>query len=133
MTTSGHSRILMIDDDEGLRELGRRRLQRNDFEVSAAGTLNEARTLMEGTAFDLLVIDYRLAEEMTGLDFYRELRARGLAIPAILCSGFSDQAREDEARACGVSYILPKSPDYLDELPAAVRRVLDPSFKEGSR
>lgn len=120
-------RILMIDDDEGLRELVQRRLQKNRCLVSTAGTLAEARRFLKDSAFDLLVIDYKLAENMTGLDFYDELRTQGSTVPAILCSGFSDESRMEEARDHGITYILPKTPDYLDELADMVRQVLSTS------
>jgi DNA-binding NtrC family response regulator len=118
-------RILIIDDDEGLRELAQRRLKKRDYHVSAVGTLAEARAIMLDAAFDLLIIDYNLSDNMTGLDFYGELRARGSMVPAIMCSGFSDDGHIAEARAHGVTHILSKSPNYLDELPDAVVRALD--------
>ena len=118
-------RILIVDDDEGLRELARRRLQKHAYGVYCAGTLAEARTLLLRQEFDLYIIDYQLAESMTGLDFYAELRAQGSTVPAIMCSGFSDDMHDAQAKALGVTCVLPKSPDYLDALPALVERVLN--------
>ncbi|HEY4316820.1 MAG TPA: response regulator [Herbaspirillum sp.] len=118
-------RILVIDDDAGLRELVQRSLKKRRYQVSGAGTLTEARGILSKTCFDLLVIDYQLAENMTGLDFHDELRAQGSTVPVLMCSGFSDDDHVAEARRHGVAHILPKSPSYLEELPDAILRVFD--------
>jgi DNA-binding NtrC family response regulator len=123
-STPDQCRILIIDDDEGLRELAQRSLKKRRYLVSGAGTLAEARSAMSNAAFDLLIIDHQLAENMTGLDFYDELRAQGSTMPIIMCSGFSDENHIAEARRHGVTHILAKSPAYLEELPELVLRVL---------
>lgn len=117
--------ILIIDDDEGLRMLARRRLEKRGFKVGSAGSIAQARSLLRDGAFDLLVIDYQLDENMSGLDFYNELCEEGVKIPAVMCSGFSDEAHLGEAQRSGIAYVLPKSQDYLDELPDVVQQVLN--------
>ena len=117
--------ILIIEDDEGLRMLARRRLEKRGFKVGSAGSIAQARSLMRDGAFDLLVIDYQLDENMSGLDFYNELCEEGVRIPAVMCSGFSDDAHLAEALRCGIACVLPKSQDYLDELPDVVQQVLE--------
>jgi DNA-binding NtrC family response regulator len=125
MNDPDQPRILIIDDDEGLRELSQRSLKKRGYQVSSAGTLAEARTLLANARFDLMVIDYRLAENMTGLDFHDELRAQGSVVPVIMCSGFSDDAHIAEAMRHGVTHVLAKSPAYVQELPEAVLQVLE--------
>ncbi|RXZ38251.1 response regulator [Oxalobacteraceae bacterium CAVE-383] len=125
----GQRRILIIDDDVGLRELAQRSLKKKHYAVSAAGTLAEARGILSTACFDLLVIDHQLAETMTGLDFHDELRAQGSTVPILMCSGFSDDDHIAEARQRGVAHILPKSPAYLEELPQAILLVLESAGK----
>jgi DNA-binding NtrC family response regulator len=122
--TASEPAILIIEDDEGLRMLARRRLEKRGFKVSSAGSIAQARSLLRACAFDLLVIDYQLDENMSGLDFYNELCEAGVRIPAVMCSGFSDDAHLSEALRCGIACVLPKSQDYLDELPGVVQQVL---------
>lgn len=122
--TSNALTILVVDDDEGLLMLACRRLQRCGFSVSGARSIEQARALLDSSYFDLLLIDYQLDGNMSGLDFYAELRAQGRDIPAIMCSGFSDQAHADEARLHGITHLLPKTEDYLDDLPQRVLQVL---------
>jgi len=125
--TASEPAILIIDDDEGLRMLARRRLEKRGYKVGSAGSIAQARSLLRDGAFDLLVIDYQLDENMTGLDFYIELREQGMEIPAVMCSGFSDETHLGEALKCGIMHVLPKSQDYLDELPDVVQRALQRS------
>lgn len=122
--TASDPAILIIEDDEGLRMLARRRLEKRGYRVGSAGNLEQARSLLRESEFDLLVIDYQLDENMSGLDFYIELREQGNTIPAVMCSGFSDDEHLSEASRCGIAHVLPKSQDYLDELPELVARML---------
>ncbi|WP_050478497.1 response regulator [Herbaspirillum rhizosphaerae] len=116
--------ILIIEDDEGLRMLARRRLEKRGYTVGSAGSIAQARSLLRDGGFDLLVIDYQLDDNMSGLDFYNELRDQGVDIPAVMCSGFSDDAHVSEALRCGIAHVLPKTQDYLDELADLVKQVL---------
>ena len=66
--------LLVVDDDERLRELLQRYLSANGFRVSAAADAAEARRLMKSIAFDLLILDVMMPGE-SGLDFARDARA----------------------------------------------------------
>lgn len=103
-----------------------RHLQRRGFSVSGALSIEQARALLDSSYFDLLVIDYQLDSNMSGLDFYAELRAQGRDIPAIMCTGFSDEAHANEARQRGITQILSKTEDYLERLPQQILQVLQP-------
>jgi PAS domain S-box-containing protein len=115
---------LFIDDDEGLLRLASRALMRSGYRVSIAASTAEARSAMATQMPEVLVVDYALGGAETGLDFLRALRAAGVALPAILCTGFADEARAIEALRSGVADIVPKSDGYLDYLPEAIERVL---------
>ncbi|MDB5295854.1 MAG: multi-sensor hybrid histidine kinase, partial [Phycisphaerales bacterium] len=123
-------RILLLDDDEGLLALCRRTLTRAGHAVVAAGTPAEAEALLSAEAdghakrVSLIVMDYQLGGPVTGLDFFRALAARGLAPPAVLVTGFSDEGRVLEALRAGVRDVVRKTEDFLERLPVAVDRVL---------
>jgi two-component system, OmpR family, phosphate regulon response regulator OmpR len=55
--------ILVVDDDTRLRELLRRYLTENEFVVSAAADAAEARRLLAGITFDLIVMDVMMPGE----------------------------------------------------------------------
>jgi len=67
--------LLVIDDDERLRELLQRYLSSNGYRVSAAADAAGARALMKSIAFDLLIVDVMMPGE-SGLDLTRAIRTR---------------------------------------------------------
>lgn len=68
--------ILVVDDDTRLRELLRRYLSENDFVVSVANGADEARKLLAGLTFDLLVLDVMMPGE-DGLSLTQSIRREG--------------------------------------------------------
>ncbi|MGH6888417.1 MAG: response regulator [Rhizomicrobium sp.] len=65
--------LLVVDDDEKLRALLQRYLTTNGYRVTAAAAASEARTLLKGMAFDLLIVDVMMPGE-SGLDLTRSIR-----------------------------------------------------------
>ena len=65
--------ILVVDDDSRLRELLRRYLNENNFLVSVASDAAEARRIMAGLTFDLLVLDVMMPGE-DGLSLTESIR-----------------------------------------------------------
>ncbi|GLU31779.1 response regulator [Trinickia caryophylli] len=118
------ARVLVVDDDEGILRLARKSLERAGCLVFARSSVAAARETIGRDRPDLLVLDYQLESAETGLDFFRRLRREGVALPAILVTGFTDESRVIEALRAGVSDVVPKSEGYLDYLPEAVERVL---------
>ena len=80
MSESPH--ILVVDDDTRLRELLRRYLSENDFIVSVASDAAQARTILSGITFDLLVLDVMMPGE-DGLSLTQSLRQES-NIPILL-------------------------------------------------
>ncbi|NQV79528.1 MAG: response regulator transcription factor [Alphaproteobacteria bacterium] len=68
--------ILVVDDDTRLRELLRRYLSENDFIVSVASDAAEARRILSGITFDLLVLDVMMPGE-DGLSLTQSIRQDG--------------------------------------------------------
>ena len=106
--------VLFVDDDEGLLRLASRSLTRAGYRVSTAPSTADARTAMSAEKPEVLVVDYALGGAETGLDFLRALRADGLGLPAILCTGFTDEERVIEALRSGVADIVPKSEAFFE-------------------
>lgn len=122
--------VLIVEDDEATAELQRRRLQRAGYTVFVAGDLDSAVERLQTTDIALAVVDYRLKSNYTGLDLYAELKDRGLESPTILVTGFSNESLVVEALRAGVRDFVPKTPDYLEYLVHAVRKVLDKAETE---
>lgn len=118
------SAVLVVEDDLGIATLQKRRLERAGYSVIVATDASEAESIVAAGNVNLLVLDFRLQGNATGLDVYESLKARGLNVPAILVTGFGDQEVVIRALRAGVRDFVPKSADYLDQLPSAVDRVI---------
>ena len=116
--------ILILEDDAGIAHLERAHLHRAGYDARVASTTVEARGLIERGGIGLMVLDYRLEGETSGLDFHIGLQEAGLSVPSILVTGFGDEAMLARALRAGVRDFLPKTPDYLDFLVSTVSRVM---------
>ncbi len=74
--------LLIVDDDDRLRELLKQFLARAGFRVSSAASAAAARRLLETREFDLLVVDVMMPGE-DGFSLTRWLRAQARPIGAI--------------------------------------------------
>ena len=74
--------ILVVDDDDRLRDLLQRYLGECGIRVSVASNVAEARIAMSGLEFDLLVLDLMMPGE-SGLDLTKDLR-QGKYLPILL-------------------------------------------------
>jgi two-component system, cell cycle sensor histidine kinase and response regulator CckA len=124
MGGKAHPTVLVVEDDEGIAELERGRLEDAGYRVAVAGTAEAAFAALSTRPVDLVLLDYRLPGGRDGLDFYARLKAAGLDPPVILVTGFIDEATVIRALRAGVRDFVTKSAEYLDYLPEAVGRVL---------
>ena len=69
------SRILVIDDDQGVRESIERMLRGAGYTVQSAGSGEEGLTLARGNAFDVILSDMRMSG-ISGIDVLQKLRER---------------------------------------------------------
>lgn len=113
------SRILIIDDEETIRELLSRRLSGRGYEVETAVNAESAEMLMLHEKFDLVITDVRMGV-ISGTDFIRSLRrVHRSRVPVIVMTGFPQQKAFDAAREYGVIRFFAK-PFSFDDLYAAV-------------
>lgn len=89
MTNQDQPHILVVDDDDRLRDLLTRYLGENGFVVSAARNAAEARSSLAGLQFDLLVLDVLMPGEK-GVDLARSLRDEGSKVPILLLTALSE-------------------------------------------
>ncbi len=124
MSPTGASRVLIVEDDEGTAILQATRLRRLGYIVHTSQTPGEVFAIVATNVFDLIILDYRLDEEMTGISLYLVLQERGVRIPAILVTGFEDPRVIVQAMRAGIRDFVPKTAEYLDDLPTTAARVI---------
>jgi len=98
--------LLIVDDDERLRELLQRFLSANGYRVSAAADAAGARALMKSMAFDLLILDVMMPGE-SGLDLTRAIRAN-TQTPILMLTARGDAEDRIAGLELGVDDYLPK-------------------------
>jgi DNA-binding response OmpR family regulator len=96
-----HLCVLVVDDDEGVRELVETLLSDAGFAVASANDGTTALEIFERQAVDLAVVDMRLPGGLNGLETVRRARARHPDLKALFISGVDpipsrrDPDRED--------------------------------------
>ena len=116
--------VLIVEDDAGTATLERRQLERAGYSVVVAGSVDAAMTAMRENTVGLAILDLRLPGRVSGLELYERWQNEGIHVPAILVTGFADQAVAIRAIRLGIRDFVPKTQDFLEYLGSAVDRVI---------
>ena len=121
----GNERILFIDDESSVREVGKMALEYQGFEVSTFENPLEALEIFRECPdrFDLVITDMTMPQ-MTGDILAKEILKIRPGIPVIICTGYSTRITPETAKGMGIQGFLNKPYSTL-EIAAAVRNVLD--------
>lgn len=115
------ARILVVEDDPGMRTLILRVLKENGYEATSARDGREMLATLASRPFDLVLLDVMLPGR-SGLDLCRDLRKTS-AIPIIMVSARGDEIDRVVGLEVGADDYVPK-PFGAKELLARVRAVL---------
>lgn len=118
-------KILVVDDDENIREVLTRRLSLvKDFALKAAGTGVEACVMLGTYRPDLLLLDMFMPE-MDGLEVFRTIKNNPelSGMKVVLLTGYPDDVRVRQAVELGVLGVLVK-PFDLEELVETITRIV---------
>jgi CheY-like chemotaxis protein len=115
-------RVLIVDDDDEIRELLLRTLPTDGFEILEARDGHEALALLEREAPHLLLLDWNMPT-VSGGDVLEELAHREHQVPVIVLTADDDPARRAAAEAHGVDAFLVKPFSPL-ELLREIERLL---------
>ncbi len=122
---TGHERVLFVDDEEVLVDMGKELLGELGYRVTAGTSSLKALALFEAdpSRFDVIITDQTMPD-MTGVTLARAILALRPDIPIILCTGFSHSVDAESAESSGIAAFVMK-PLTKRELALTVRRVLD--------
>ena len=122
---TGSERILFVDDEKALVEMGEDILAELGYEVTSRMNGREALALLklDPSRFDLVITDQTMPE-MTGIDLAKEVLTIRADMPIIMCTGFSHLVDADRAMAAGIRAFAMK-PLTKREIARTVRNVLD--------
>ncbi|HEX9814733.1 MAG TPA: response regulator, partial [Myxococcota bacterium] len=116
-------RVLVIDDDPGVRDYMEALVSRQGYEVSAAADGEEALKNLETIQPDLLTLDVVLPG-MDGLQTLEKLKQRLPDVPVVMLSGHGQARNIVEAMRRGASDFLRK-PFEVEELELAFQKALE--------
>ena len=119
---AGRQRILIVDDEETIRELLLKTLALAEYEVDVAPDGRTAVDRMRLIQYDLLITDLRMPG-VDGLTVIREARRLKADIPVIIVTGYSSEASAIEAINLGVQGYLTK-PFRVPRVLAAAAKAL---------
>jgi PAS domain S-box-containing protein len=121
----GSERILFVDDEKMLVDIGQQVLQRLGYDVVSRTSPIEALELFKAKPdfFDLVITD-KTMPGMTGDALAKELLSIRPTLPVIICTGYSQTIDHERAKQIGIKAFVMK-PILINEIADAVRRVLD--------
>ena len=117
---SGH--ILVVDDDDGIRDLVKQYLTENNFLITTAKNAEEAKEKISIIKFDLIVLDIMMPGK-TGLEFTLENKDK-INTPIILLTAKGEATERIKGLEVGADDYLPK-PFEPKELILRIKNILN--------
>ena len=106
---TGKGCVLFVDDEKPLVNFGKEILEHLGYEAFVRTSSVEALEAFDAQPdrFDLVITDMTMPN-MTGLELAKEIIRTRPGLPVILCTGFSETATADAAKAAGVKEFIQK-------------------------
>ena len=117
-------RILIVDDEAGVRQVLEQVLQEDGFQVTLAADGRSALKLFEENPFPLVIADI-VMPEMNGIELLQSIRKLNSTTQVIIITSYASVETAVEALRCGAYDYLFKPFESLDLVSAAARRALE--------
>lgn len=116
------AKILIVDDEDSLRNLVRSELEHHGFMVHDVPSGDEALTYLSDHEADVVILDIKMPG-MGGLDVLQRIRVDDLARKVIMLTGVGELKIARESLELGASDFISK-PFEMENLLACINRVL---------
>ena len=125
MIPQGSERVLFVDDEEALADIGSKMLQRLGYRVVAETRSVKALETFKNNPedFDLVVTDMTMPD-LTGIQLARKIRMISPDIPIILCTGYHRDINTSIVDNFKINHLMFK-PLKIAELADVIRKVID--------
>nr|WP_320009491.1 response regulator [uncultured Desulfobulbus sp.] len=122
---TGNERVLFVDDEQLLADMGKQMLERLGYTVTAVAGSAEALALIQSrkAQFDLVITDQTMPV-MTGIELAQEILAVYPEMPIILCTGYSSGVSREKVLSLGMKDFVLK-PFVTRDIAFLIRKVLD--------
>ena len=118
--------ILVVDDDDGIRDLVKKYLNENNFLITTAKSAEDAGEKIKIIKFDLIILDIMMPGQ-TGLEFLSENKKK-IHTPVILLTAKGESKERIEGLEVGADDYLPK-PFEPKELILRIKNILNKTKK----
>ncbi len=115
--------IFVLEDDEALASLIRKKLVREGYEIILSSDETQALAAIAEKPPDMLLLDYRLSA-ITGKEFISQLQQTGADIPFVIMTGYGDERIAADMMKMGARDYLVKDVNFIDLLPSVVEKTL---------
>lgn len=116
------TRVLIVDDEEMIRDELRECLELEDFEVKTAASAMQALDVFDTAQIDVVVTDLKMPQ-MGGLELLRHLRNKQVSSAVFVVSGHGAQSNAEEAMELGAVACFSKPLD-VDALVEKINETL---------
>lgn len=124
--TDTRQRVLVVDDEEGIRDLLSRTLALAEYDVETTADGKSALESIRNDGYKLLIADLRMPG-MDGLTLIREVKQINPHLPIIIITGYSSESSAIEAVNLGVAGYLTKPVGIPQVLAAAAKALGQPA------
>ena len=128
-TSPSDATILIVDDDAGIVRLIEKTLRREGFQTASASSGHGALLWVDRHRADLMLLDLKL-QDIEARELIDRLRQLPLMPPFVVITGQGDERVAVEMMKCGALDYLVKDAQFLELLPAVVRRTLAEADKD---
>jgi signal transduction histidine kinase/ActR/RegA family two-component response regulator len=131
VTPGGSERILFVDDEPPLAELGKYLLERIGYRITICTSSTEALSIFQKNpdAFDLVITDMTMPH-MTGDEMAQEMLSIRPDLPIVICTGYSEKVTSHMISRLGIRALIMK-PLVRADMAKAIRKALDKNINIG--
>jgi two-component system, NtrC family, nitrogen regulation response regulator NtrX len=126
-------KLLIVDDEKGIRSAMRDILEFEEYEVDEAQNGEQGLNMIENDNYDVVLCDIKMPK-MDGLEMLSKAGNLGKKTQFIMVSAYSDQETIDKANELGAFDFIPKPPDLNRQL-ASIKNAIQKSasMENGNR
>lgn len=117
-----NNKILLVDDEEVIRELFKEYLNEDGLVVKTASSCKEALEIVKQESFDLFLIDL-VMPEMDGLQLIQEFQTLKINVPAVLLTAYGMDLDEYQKESLNIKGIIPKGIP-MSEVSGKIKEIL---------
>ena len=122
------TRILIVDDDEDFLHLMGQYLESVGLEHDLAVSAEQARNLLKGSGYDMVVSDFNMPGE-SGLDLLRYVSSKYPQTPFVLMTGYDDLRIKRESMRMGAHAYIQK-PFYMNKFSQTIINLMRRDYQE---